>query len=69
MVQAAEYYLYNDVTLVWLLYGARYWRIPVERLMWTIRVVILEVLTENSNQMCFVQHDDVIKTFLSDTGP
>ena len=34
--------------------------------MWTIRVVILEVFTENSNQMCFVQHDDVIETFSSD---
>ena len=29
--------------------------------MWTIRVVVLEVLTENSNQMCLVQDDDVIK--------
>ena len=29
--------------------------------MWPIRVVVLEVLTENSNQMCLVQDDDVIK--------
>ena len=29
--------------------------------MWTIRVVVLEVLTENSNQMCLVQDDDVIE--------
>ena len=32
----------------------------------TIRVVVPEVATENSNQMYFVQHDDVIKTFTSD---
>ena len=34
--------------------------------MGTIRVVIVKVFAENSNQMCFVQHDNVIKTFSSD---
>ncbi len=44
-MQTTEYWLCNDATLVWRLYGARCWRIPVERLMWTIRVVVLEILT------------------------
>ena len=30
--------------------------------MWPVRVVVLEVLTENSNQMCLVQDHDVIKS-------
>ncbi len=30
MMQATEYWLCNDATLVWRLYGARYWRVPVE---------------------------------------
>ncbi len=34
--------------------------------MWPIRVVVLEVLTENSNQMCLVQGDDVIKALATD---
>ncbi len=34
--------------------------------MWPVRVIVLEVLTENSNQMCLVQDDDVIKALATD---
>ncbi len=29
-MQTTEYWLCNDTPLVWRLYGARYWRVPVE---------------------------------------
>ncbi len=61
MMQAAEYWLRNNASLVWGLNFSRRWRVAVERLMWAIQVVVLEGLAENSNQMCLVQNDDVFK--------
>ena len=61
MMQAAEYWLRNNAPLVWGLNFSRRLRVAVERLMRAIQVGVLEVLTENSNQMCLVQNDDVIK--------
>ena len=60
MMQRAEYWLRNDAALVYWLNFSRHWRVAVERLLWVRAIVVLEVLRQDPNQICVIQHDNVI---------
>ncbi len=66
MMQAAEDWFHNNAALVWWLNFSRRWRVAVERLMWAIRVVVLEVLDQETDQMLLSEHDDVIEALATD---
>ena len=60
MMQGAEYWLRNDAALVYWLNFSKRWRVAVERLLWVRAIVVLEVLRQDPNQICVIQHDNVI---------
>lgn len=65
-MQAADLRSGNDLALTWGLYFARRGRIAIQGQVWTNVVIICKVQSQNSVQMNFVQHDQVIQIFSAD---
>ena len=66
MMQSPENRLGDDRALARSFDPARLWRVAVERLMWARAMVILEVRTEDAEQMSLAQHDHMIEALASD---
>ena len=63
MMQTSKDRFGNNFALFRWLNCAMHRCVTLKRLVWTIRVIVFEVLTENSIQMRFAYYNDVIKAF------
>ena len=65
MMKSADLRDCNDAPVRWCLHGARMGAVVMERLMRAGGVVVREVTAQQTSEMPFVDHDDLIEAFPS----
>ena len=66
MMQSTKMRDADHLALRWRFHFARHWRVPGKRLMWARFMIVAKVLSQDTSEVLFTKHNDVVKTLSAD---